>query len=105
MARLLDEFFTPKALSRTAFLKKFPKGPFVAKITAVDFQEVKKGGDQQFALELSPHGVWISCGKENSERLAAKFGRDVDLWIGKKIKLQENPEAYQGKKGFLLIPN
>ena len=104
MARLLEQFFTPKALSRTAFLKKFPKGPFVFRIAGVEMQEVKKGGEQNLALFYETLGVWISCNQTNAHRLAAKWGQDVDEWIGKKVKLGINPEPFQGKQGFLMDP-
>lgn len=104
MARLLSEFFTPKALSRTAYLKKFPKGPLVIKIAAVEMQEVKKGGERNMAIEVDKLGVWLSVNKTNADRLAIKFGQDIDEWIGKKVKLGENPEGFQGKHGFLMDP-
>ncbi len=104
MARSLSDFFSPKALSASAFFKK-QKSPYKGKILAVDMQEVKSGGDKKFSILVGPCELWITCNITNALELKAKFGDDVDEWEGKKITVTNQGREYQGKRGFKLMPS
>ena len=104
MARQLSEFFSPVALSCVTFFKNHPKGPYVSKLGECDIQQVKKGGERVFAVYLEAFDCWIACNQTNARRLSAKFGLDVDTWVGRKVRISKQQTGFQGKDGFLLDP-
>lgn len=84
---------------QSKFLKKedFPQ-PLVMTIRGVAMEKVGNNGDARWVLYFNEHTKGIVLNVTKIRQLETTFGDDTDRWVGKRIKVMNDPTVMMGQQ-------